>query len=486
MTNCKIQINTRPMYDQIFAADGWLNTAVSSINNYLWTYVVVALLIGCALWFTFKTKFVQVRMFPEMIRLLGDGTKKDGQKHISSFEAFAVSIASRVGTGNLAGVATAIAVGGPGAVLWMWLIALLGAATAFVESTLAQLYKREGKDTYIGGPAYYMMYGLHSRRMARLFAVLITMTFCMAYISVQSNTICGAMDKAFGIQPWVMGIVLVVLSTGCVFGGIQRIAKVSSLLVPVMAILYVLLALFIIVTNLNLIPQVFRMIFENALGIRQFAGGTLGITMMNGIKRGLFSNEAGEGSAPNIAASADVTHPVKQGLVQALGVFTDTLLVCSCTAFMIIISGVFTDNSLNGIQLTQTALQHEVGSAGPVFVAIAIFMFAFSSIIGNYTYGEMNIKFLTDKKSWLLFLRIMNGVVMVFFGAMASLDLVWSLGDLFMGCITLCNLCAIVKLGKQAFFLLDDYCEQKRMGIKSPVFHRSQMPEIEHDLACWE
>ena len=470
----------------IFSADGFLNQSLTSVNNILWTYIVLALLIGCALLFSFKTRFVQIRMLPEMIRLLGDGTKKDGSKHISSFEAFAVSIASRVGTGNLAGVATAIAVGGPGAVFWMWTIALLGAATAFAESTLAQLYKRHGKGTYIGGPAYYIKYGLHSTRFARLFAVLITMTFCLAYISIQSNTICGAMNNAFGIPAWAMGIILVVLSTACVFGGIQRIAKVSSILVPVMAVLYFILAVVVIGMNISLIPKVIKLIVENAFGLQQFAGGSIGITMMNGIKRGLFSNEAGEGSAPNIAASADVTHPVKQGLVQALGVFTDTLLVCSCTAFIILISGVFTNTNLNGIQLTQSALQHEVGSVGTIFVALAILMFAFSSIIGNYTYGEMNVKFLTSDRRWLFLLRIMNGAVMVFFGAIASLDLVWSIGDLFMGCVTIVNIVAIVRLRHQVFSLLTDYQHQKRNGVKSPEFHRSRMPEIQENIECWE
>lgn len=473
--------------ENIFSAGGWLNQSLASLNDALWTYVVLVLLIGCALWFSFKTRLVQVRMLPEMVRLLGEGTRKDGGRHVSSFQAFAISIASRVGTGNLAGVATAIALGGPGAVFWMWAIAILGAATAFVESTLAQLYKRQGEDaSYIGGPAYYIMHGMHSRRLAALFAVLITMTFSMAYVSIQSNTICGAMDKAFGVSPWAMGLVLVVLSTACVFGGIRRIARVSSVLVPLMAVLYVVLAASIIIMNAALIPHVFKVIIENAFGLQPFAGGTLGMTMMNGIKRGLFSNEAGEGSAPNIAASADVSHPVKQGLVQSLGVFTDTLLVCSCTAFIILISGVYTHTGLNGIQLTQAALQGQVGAAGTAFVAIAILLFAFSSIIGNYTYGEMNVKFLTPKRGWIVFLRLMNGAVMVFFGAMASLDLVWSIGDLFMGCVTIVNLVAIVVLGRQAFFLLDDYLAQKRSGVKSPTFHRSQMPEIEKEIACWD
>lgn len=470
---------------EIFSADGWLNTFVSGINNILWTYILVAVLIACAILFTIKTHGVQFRMVGEMIRLLGDSTKKTHEKHVSSFEAFAVSIASRVGTGNLAGVATAIAVGGPGAIFWMWLIALLGSATAFVESTLAQLYKRKTTGSYIGGPAYYMMFGLKKPWMAKLYAVLMTATFCMAYISIQSNTICGAMQEAFGIQPWLMGLLLVVFSTLCIFGGINRIAKISSIFVPVMAVLYILLAVVIIVMNIRLLPSVFRIILDNAFGLQLFAGGTFGAMMMNGIKRGLFSNEAGEGSAACAASIADVSHPVKQGLVQALSVFTDTLLICSCTAFIILLSGVYTNHDLNGIQLTQNALLSEVGKAGPVFVALAIFMFAFSSIIGNYTYGEMNVKFLTKDRRWLFFVRVMNGIVMVMFGALASLDLVWSLGDLFMGCITLCNLYAIVRLHPRAVWLLKDYVRQKRAGIKSPSFHKEQMAEIESEIDAW-
>ncbi len=470
-----------------FSASGWLNTQILAVNNFIWSYILVAALIGCALWFSFRTKFVQIRLLGEMIRLLGDSSNKaDEGKHISSFQAFAVSIASRVGTGNLAGVASAIAVGGPGAVFWMWIIALLGAATAFIESTLAQLYKHRETGSYVGGPAYYIWHGMHNRKMANLFAILITLTFCAAYISVQSNTIVGAMDKAFGIPPTLMGIVLVVLSTGIIFGGIHRIAKVSSILVPAMAIGYILLAIVIILLNFREIPHVFHIILANAFGIEQFAGGTLGITMMNGIKRGLFSNEAGEGSAPNVAATASTSHPVKQGLIQSLGVFTDTLLICSCTAFIIIISGIYTTNSDNGIVLTQNALQEEIGNAGPIFVAIAIFLFAFSSIVGNYYYGEANLKFLTNSKSALIGLRILTGAIMVMFGAVASLDLVWSIGDLFMALVTIVNLIAIVYLGKHVFFLLDDYMAQKRAGIRDPEFHRSQMPEIEEELECWE
>ena len=472
---------------EIFSADGWLNKSIVSINDFTWSYILVAALILCALWFTFRTHFVQFRMVGEMIRLLGESTDTHdkGEKHVSSFQAFAVSIASRVGTGNLAGVASAIAIGGPGAVFWMWIIALLGSATAFIESTLAQLYKRRHADSFIGGPAYYILHGMHCKWMSKLFAILITMTFCMAYISIQSNTICGAMQKAFSINPTWMGAVLAAFSLVIVFGGIQRIAKVSSVLVPLMAVGYVVLALVVIVMNIQLIPHVFRLIVENAFGFEQVAGGGLGATMMNGIKRGLFSNEAGEGSAPNIAATASTTHPVKQGLIQSLGVFTDTLLVCSCTAFIIIISGLYTDGSASGIMLTQNALEHEVGSSGPIFVAIAIFFFAFSSIIGNYYYGEANVRFLTQRPSAILVLRIITGGLMVMFGAIASLDLVWSIGDFFMALVTICNLIAIITLGKYAFRLLDDYRQQKRAGVKSPVFKRETMPDIEKDIECW-
>ena len=472
---------------ELFSADGWLNQAIVSVNYFTWTYILVAGLVICALWFTWRTRFVQFRMIGEMVRLLGDstGTHDEGEKHVSSFQAFAVSIASRVGTGNLAGVASAIAIGGPGAVFWMWVIALLGSATAFIESTLAQLYKRRHADSFIGGPAYYILHGMHCKWMAKLFAVLITMTFCMAYVSIQSNTICGAMEKAFSINPTWMGVALAVFSLAVVFGGIQRIAKVSSVLVPLMAVSYVLLAVVIIVMNIQLIPQVFCLIIENAFGFEQIAGGGLGATMMNGIKRGLFSNEAGEGSAPNIAATASTTHPVKQGLIQSLGVFTDTLLVCSCTAFIIIISGLYTNNSESGILLTQAALESEVGTAGPVFIAIAIFFFAFSSIIGNYYYGETNVRFLTDRPSVIFVLRVITGGVMVIFGALASLDLVWSIGDFFMALITICNLIAIFTLGKYAFRLLDDYRRQKRAGVQSPVFKREIMPDIAKDIECW-
>lgn len=460
---------------------------LDQINDVLWTYILIILLVGCAIYFTVKSRFVQFRMIGEMVRLLKDAVPGKGsanQKHISSFQAFVVSLAARIGTGNMAGVATAITVGGPGAVFWMWLIALLGSASGFIESTLAQLYKRKAKEAFIGGPAYYMEYGLGMRWMGILFAILISITFGFAYNSVQSNTICAAWDKAFGIDAVWMGILLTCFTLLVIFGGIHRIAKVSETIVPFMAIAYFLIAIGIVIFNLPRIPEVLESIFRNAFGWEQAVGGGAGAAVVQGIKRGLFSNEAGEGSTPNAAATAHVTHPVKQGLIQSLGVFTDTLVVCSCTAFIILVSGVPMNTEETGIQLTQAAITSQIGPAGNVVVAIAILLFAFSSIIGNYYYGEANIRFITRKPIFLHLYRLMVGS-MVMLGSLMTLDLAWNLADLTMACLTLCNLTAIIMLSRQAFFLLQDYREQKRQGIKDPTFSKNQMPDIADKLECW-
>ena len=459
---------------------------ITSINDVLWTYILIIMLLGCAVWFTIKTRFVQFRMFKEMVRLLGDSTSKaEGKEHhISSFQAFAVSLASRVGTGNLAGVATAITVGGPGAVFWMWIIALLGSSSAFIESTLAQLYKVKGESSYIGGPAYYMKKGLKQPWMGVLFAILIIFTFAFAFNTVQSNTICAAFEQAFQFDHATMGIILTVLTLMIIFGGIQRIAKVSSIIVPIMALGYILLAFVIVGMNITHLPDVIKLIVSSAFGWEQALGGGIGVALMQGIKRGLFSNEAGMGSAPNVAATADVTHPVKQGLIQTLGVFSDTLVICTCTAFIILFSGVPLGGEANGVQLTQMALDNEIGSGGSVYVAVAILFFAFSSIIGNYYYGEANLRYITHNKWVIAIFRLMTGA-MVMFGAMASLDLAWSLADVCMGLMTICNLIAIVLLGKYAFRLLEDYLAQKRQGIKNPTFTKDKMKDIEQDIECW-
>lgn len=459
---------------------------INSANDILWSYVLITLLLGCAVWFTIKTRFVQFRMIREMVRLLGDSGSKSapGERHISSFQAFAVSLASRVGTGNLAGVATAIAVGGPGAVFWMWVIALLGASSAFVESTLAQLYKRKGRDSFIGGPAYYMERGLGLRWMGVCFAILIAVTFGFAFNSVQSNTICAAWENSFNFDHTFMGVILTIMTLAVIFGGIRRIARVSSIVVPFMALAYITLALGIVLFNIDRLPAVLEMIVADAFGWQQALGGGMGAALMQGIKRGLFSNEAGMGSAPNVAATAHVSHPVKQGLIQTLGVFTDTLVICSCTAFIILFGGAPIDGSINGVQLTQQALTSEIGAIGGIFVAAAIFLFAFSSIIGNYYYGEANIRFITSKPAPLFIYRLAVAG-MVLFGSVATLDLAWSLADITMALMTLCNLIAITLLGRQAFLLLQDYTNQKRQGIKDPVFDKTRIPELSDKVDCW-
>ncbi len=459
---------------------------VGSVNDVLWTYILIVMLLGCAVWFTFKTKFVQFRMLGEMVRLLSESTgKQEGREHhISSFQAFAVSIASRVGTGNLAGVATAITVGGPGAVFWMWVIALLGASSAFIESTLAQLYKVHGDGSFVGGPAYYMKIGLKKPWMGVLFAVLLIFTFGFAFNSVQSNTICAAFDEAFGFSPTYTGLALTALTLVIIFGGVQRIARVSSIIVPVMALGYICLAVGIVAMNITLLPDVIRLIVFSAFGWEQVFGGGVGMALMQGIKRGLYSNEAGMGSAPNVAATADTSHPVKQGLIQALGVFTDTLIICTCTAFIILFSGLASTGEADGIRLTQLALTREIGSAGTIFVAVAILFFAYSSVLGNYYYGEANVRYITRRRWAVNAYRLAVGG-MVMFGALASLELAWSLADMAMGFMTICNLIAIVLLGKYAFRLLDDYLEQKRSGVKSPVFTRDRMKDMADDLECW-
>jgi AGCS family alanine or glycine:cation symporter len=462
-----------------------IQTWVDTLQDFLWTYINIALLVGCAIYFTVRTGGVQFRLFGEMVRMMVRPERKEetGYKHISSFQAFVVALASRIGTGNLAGVATAISVGGPGSIFWMWVMALLGSATAYVESTLAQLFKRRGKTSFFGGPAYYMKYGLGRPGMGVVFSILIIVTFGWTNNAAQSNTIALACEQAFHIPVAGMGAALTALALLVVFGGIHRIAKVSSAVVPLMAILYLLLAIGIIVMRFDRIPMVFKMIVENAFGVGQFAGGALGTIVMMGVKRGLFSNEAGEGSAPNAAATASVTHPVKQGLVQALGVYTDTLVVCSCTAFIILCSGVDYTAS-NGIQLTQNAMEAEIGSLGNPFIAVAIWLFAFSSIIANCYYGESNLLYFTQSRTALTAYRLIS-CACVMLGALMSLELAWTLIDLCMALITICNLTAIILLFPRVRYLTRDYIAQKK-SLRDPEFHKSQMPDIAERLEGWD
>ena len=450
------------------------------INDYLWTHIVITLLVFCALYFTFRLKGVQFSRIGDMLRVI---VEKPGGQKIGSFHAFAVSLSSRVGTGNLAGVASAIFVGGPGAVFWMWMMALFGAGTAFVEATLAQLYKRRGEDSFYGGPAYYMQHGLHRKWMGVLFAVLITITFGMANQIVQSNTLCGALADSFAIDAKWIGLTITIATLIIIFGGIRRISHFASIVVPFMAIGYVIIAVIVILMNITEIPAMIVLIVKSAFGLEQAVGGAFGMAVMQGVKRGLFSNEAGEGSAPNAAAIAHTSHPVKQGLLQSLGVFTDTIVVCTCTAFIILLSGIY-DSGRDGIILTKYALEHHIGPAGGLFVTAAIFLFAYSTIIANYFYGETNIRFITQKMSYINLFRIITGAT-VMAGAMMSLQEAWSIVDLAMGVMTIVNLVAIIQLSPKAFFLLRNYIAQKKEG-RNPEFHRSMMPEIEKDIECWE
>lgn len=453
-----------------------LNNIISFGNTYIGTYLLIVLLLIAGFYFTFKTNFVQIRMMKEMILLLGDGvgsSTKDGK--VSSFQAFCISTASRVGTGNIAGVALAIAVGGPGSVFWMWVIALIGGASSFVESTLAQIYKvKDESGSYRGGPAYYIEKGLNKRWLGFVFSILITITFGFVFNAVQANTITEAFQTAFGADKLMTGIILAIFTAVIIFGGVQRIAKVSEVIVPILAVAYVLVAVFIIILNITKIPALIGLIISNAFDFSSFASGAFGVMFIQGVKRGLFSNEAGMGSAPNAAATAEITHPVQQGLIQTLGVFTDTILICSCTAFIILLSGTYADPNLTGIQLTQAALTSQIGVFGNYFIAFCILLFAFSSIVGNYYYGESNIEFMSTKKIWLVAYRVIV-VGMIIFGSLTKVAIVWDLADLFMSFMAIVNLIAILLLGKFAFKALKNYLDQKKNGIQDPVFKASDI-----------
>lgn len=466
-----------------------MENIVALIAGFLSDYVLIAVLLPAALFFTWKTRGVQFAMIGQMLKLLfksGDKIKDKGEHHtVSSFQAFAVSIASRVGTGNLAGVATAIALGGPGAVFWMWIIALLGASSAFIESTLAQLFKVKGRKSFMGGPAYYIQKGIGSRTWAVTFAVLITVTFGLAFNSVQSNTISQAFTNTFGIEAWITGAVVTALTLAIIWGGITSIARFSEIVVPVMAIAYIILALVVIAMNITSFPHVMATIIKDAFGLDQALGGGMGMAVIMGIKRGLFSNEAGEGSAPNVAATASVTHPVKQGLIQAFGVFTDTLIICTATAFIILCSGVYSLDH-DGIVLTQKSIDVALGVDGPgsIFVSIAIFFFAFTSIVANYYYGETNIRFIVNSQPLVNLYRLAVGA-MVYIGSVSSLGFVWGFADITMAMMTICNLAAIIVLGRYAVMCLDDYRRQLRSGV-DPVYRSSSIPEIADKTECWK
>ncbi|ERI53184.1 sodium:alanine symporter [Pseudomonas sp. EGD-AK9] len=470
------------------------NQVVDLLNGLIWGKVLIWLLVGCGLYFTARLGLIQFRHFGHIFSVLR-GSRQSDAAGISSFQALCTSLAARVGTGNVAGVAVAITLGGPGAIFWMWMIALVGMATAFVEATLAQLFKtRDARGQFRGGPAYYMERGLGARWMGVLFSIFLIIAFGFVFNSVQANTISGALIGAFGLD-WgtlsiagspvqvaalAIGALLVVLTGLIIFGGLRSIARFSELAVPFMAAAYLLLALVLILLNLDQLPGILVLIVKSAFGLHEAAAGGIGAAIMNGVKRGLFSNEAGMGSAPNVAAAATPypPHPASQGYVQMAGVFIDTILICTASAAIILLAG---PQAGEGIGLVQNALTSQVGGWGQYFLALIILFFAFTSIVANYSYAESCLVFLEhNHASGLLLFRLLV-LAMVMFGALASLPFVWNLADVSMGLMAITNLIAILLLSGLAIRLARDYNEQRKRG-QLPTFDASRHPDIQARL----
>ena len=466
-----------------------LNSIVGQINNILWSYVLIALLILSGLFYTIRTGFAQGRLLGDMVALITGklSSLRDGEKkvagQVTGFQAFCIAVASHVGTGNLAGVAIAVAVGGPGALFWMWVIALLGGATSLIENTLAQTYKVKEGNGFRGGPSYYMEKALGQKTLGYIFSVIVIVTFAFVFNTVQANTIAQAFETTFSMSSAVAGIILAALTALIIFGGLNRIANVVSFMVPIMAIGYVVVALYVLVVNAVHIPRLFMDIIEAAFGLKQVVGGTIGVAMLQGIKRGLYSNEAGMGSAPNAAATSNVSHPVKQGLLQAFGVFVDTILICSATGFIVLLYPEYNTIGEKGIKLTQLALSHSVGAWGAGFITLCIFLFAFSSLVGNYYYGEANLEFLTKSKTSMLVFRVLT-VACVYLGSVASLGLVWDIADVSMGIMALMNIVIIAILSPKAVAIINDYIKQRKEG-KNPVFRAKDIPGLKN-TECWD
>ncbi|AZA08986.1 alanine/glycine:cation symporter family protein [Corynebacterium pseudopelargi] len=459
------------------------------INDKLWLFISF-LLLAAGIYFGVRTLVVQIRMIPEMFRSVGEKPSDSAtdEKGISAFKAFSISAASRVGTGNVAGVAVAITVGGPGAVFWMWVVALVGGATAFVESTLAQLWKTRNADgSYRGGPAYYMTRGLNARWLAVIFAFAITFTYGFVYNSIQSNSIAESMGESFGQDAlWfkaLIGLVLAIITALIIFGGVQRIADFTQIVVPVMAVAYLIIGIVVVAVNFQEVPGMIADIVGSALGFKEVLGATLGQAFLMGMRRGLFSNEAGEGSAPNAAATATVSHPVKQGLVQTLGVYFDTILVCSITAFIILLNNPTYGAEVQGATLTQQSLAAELGGWAVHFVTLILFFLAFSSVIGNTYLAQANIEYFTESKVVMTIFRVVV-LACVFLGAIGSVPLVWALGDTFAAIMVLINLTAIIPMAGIAVKLLANYSAQKAKGY-DPVFHEDMLPGVPN-IECWD
>ena len=451
------------------------NNLLASLNDFLYSYILIFLLVAAGIYSSIRTKFVQFRLISDAIKVLKEKAENnDNGKSVSSFQALMISTASRVGTGNIAGIATAIVAGGPGAVFWMWVMAIVGGASAFVESTLAQVYKvKDGKECR-GGPSYYIERALGKRWLGVLFSILLIACFAYGFNGLQTYNMSSALEYYIPnysdtILPAVVGLLIAAATAFVIFGGVHRIGFISSVIVPIMAGIYILMGIFITLTNLNRVPEMFSLIFDGAFDFRAIFGGFAGSTVLIGIKRGLFSNEAGMGSAPNASATATVSHPVKQGMVQVLSVFIDTLMICTTTAFILLLSGVTgVPEKLDGIPYVQAAISANVGSLGIHFITFSIFAFAFTSLIGNYYYAESNILFIKNNRILLNVFRI-TCLIAIFLGAQADFSTVWNLADVLMGFMAIENILVIFLLGGIAFKVLDDYTKQKKQGI-DPVF----------------
>ena len=470
----------------------WLVGFTGELSGFLYTYILLLLLVVVGVYFTIRTKAVQLRYLKDMFSQLTEKKHVEGERSISSFQALMVSTASRVGTGNIAGVATAIATGGPGAVFWMGLMAIVGAASAFVESTLAQIWKVRGKEgEFRGGPAYYIEQALGKRWLGILFAVLLILCFAFGFNGLQAFNATSSLeyyipDYATNGAAIACGIVLAVMTAFVIFGGAKRISVITSIIVPIMAVGYIAIAVWTTIANIGELPKVFGMVLASAFDFQAIFGGFAGSVVMLGIKRGLYSNEAGMGSAPNAAATASVSHPCKQGLVQSLSVYIDTLLICTCSAMMVLVFYVQDPEAaaaLNGMPLVQMAVNNSVGEMGIHFITFAIFAFAFSSLIGNYFYAESNLRFIKGNSRALLFVFRIVCLGIIFYGAVNSFDLAWNLADIFMGFMTMVNLVAIMLLGKWALKVLDDYTAQRKAG-KDPVFVADTIEGLP-PTECW-
>lgn len=447
---------------------------IAFLNDGLYSYVLVILLIVAGIYFSIRTKFVQFSSLPQQFKVLGE--KPKDKKGVSSFHALMVSTASRVGTGNIVGVSTALCLGGFGSVFWMWIIALIGGATAFIESTLAQIYKKRGLNGSYGGPAYYIESALKCRPLAIIFSVLLVITYGVGFNMLASYNLQSTFSSySFydeKITPWIIGLILAVLVGYCLFGGGSRIVKVTGVLVPIMGIAYIIVAFVIICMNITALPAVFARIFSEAFDFSAIFGGFGGSCVMYGIKRGLFSNEAGVGSAPNASASAEVSHPVKQGLVQILSVFLDTIIVCSATAFMCMCSGVEPSESISGAPYVQLALKSVLGNFGPIFISVAMVLFAFTTLLGNLFYVKQSFNHILKRETGKKFNAVFYVVasLLILLGAGLNADFLWNFADLTMGLMTIINVPVIIILGKYAFRALKDYFRQKKQG-ENPVFY---------------